>query len=60
MHYSSKAFSKHPNNPKLLTIVPREDGNHRTGVSADDLGRRGNLSEADIRKVQMLKTRSKC
>ncbi len=52
MHYSSRAFSKRPEDPSSATIVPRSDSNHRVSVSADDLGRRGNLSDADIRKVK--------
>ena len=55
MHYSSRAFSKHPEDPAMATILPRAGGNsERAGISAADLGRRGNLSEVDVRKVKKM------
>lgn len=50
LHYSSGAFSRDPDDPDALTIVP-VDG---AATPASDLGRRQNLSATDAAKIRKM------
>ncbi len=48
MHYSANAFSRNPDNPEVMTIVPTND------LDPLELGKRSNLSRTDVVKIKKM------